>query len=374
MKCDSGQLTPQGSRLAGLMGTYYQNALDQLLPMAECPKPEEVYFWADNMERTEDTGWALLRAFRPSPSCDVSKYFHEASPSTTDRIFHPVTKSGRCTLDAGRAKAEIEARAGGSFPAFIRAQHLEDELTTAQTTLQCCQPKLCADTWDKCQLPKPPPKSCTLTDLPSCVAPTNGDTPKAELGGGLRVASTFAELLLLEYANGFPIDDVGWKRLTRDDLSGVLRLHTAVFDLEQRTGYIAKRQGSLLLKKILLALQSKTDNLPGTAPANAKFVAYVGHDTNIANVASMLGLSWQQEGYQKDQTPPAGALMFKLYKLSGFSHVTVSYVAQSLDDMRAVAGTPVRTSIVIPGCAGTLCTLDQFTQLVGQALDPDCSQ
>jgi len=197
------------------------------------------------------------------------------------------------------------------------------------------------------------------------------------LGGSLRVASTFAELLLLEYANGFPQSDVGWERISRDEMARVFRLHTTAFDLEQRTRYIAGRQGSALVKKILLALQSKTDGTPGTAPPGAKFVAYVGHDTNISNVAGMLRLSWQQPGYQQDQTPPAGALIFELHQSSsGSRYVSAFYVAQSLDDMRRVAGTtPQRASVPILGCSNeSRCPLEHFAKLATHALDPECAE
>src|SRR5262249_53585027 len=150
--------------------------------------------------------------------------------------------------------------------------NLANELFIAQKTLQCCQSSLCQTTWNKtCRKPPPPPNMCTLPRLlPSCVvrSPETGTPTEVHLGGALRVASTFSEILQLEYANGFPLSDVGWGRITRDELSQVLRLHTTAFDLEQRTPSIAKAQGSILLRKILLALQGKNDNTPGTAPPN----------------------------------------------------------------------------------------------------------
>jgi len=375
--CEPGQLTTRGRTLAEQMGTsYYRTYLAEFLPTNQCPAQNDVFFWADLTERTENTGLALLRGFRPS--CEIAKYFLTAATPPPDKIFHPVTSAGPCTLDAARAEREILARAGGSLSNLTTS--LEAELATAQKALQCCQSRLCDVTRTACRRPPPSPNACTLTDrLPSCLVPhpESGTPTQVLLGGALRNASTFAELLLLEYANGLPQSDVGWGRITRDQMSQVFRLHTTAFDLEQRTPYIAKRQGSVLLKKILLALQGMTDNMPGTAPPSAKFVAYVGHDTNISNVASMLGLSWQQQGYQKDQTPPAGALIFELHKvLSGLRYVSVFYVAQSLDDMRNVTGiSPQRTSVPIPGCGnGSLCPLDHFAKLIEQALDPDCSQ
>ncbi len=374
--CEPGQLTPRGRTLAEQMGAYYRAYLAEFLPTNQCPAQNDVFFWADLDERTKNTGLALLRGFRPS--CEVGKYFFTATTPGADRIFHPVTSAGRCRLDAVGAEREILARAGGSLSNVTTT--LKSELATAQKVLQCCQSRLCDVTWTACRQSRPSPNACTLIDqLPSCLVfhPVYDAPTQILLGGALRNASTFAEILLLEYANGFPQSEVGWGRITRDQMFQLFRLHTMAFDLEQRTPYIAKRHGSMLLKKILFALEGRTDHMPGTAPPSAKFVAYVGHDTNISNVASMLGLSWQQPGYQKDQTPPAGALIFELHQEpTGRRYVSMFYVAQSLDKMRDVTGTfPLRTSVPMPGCGnGSLCPLDQFAKLVEQALDPDCAQ
>jgi 4-phytase / acid phosphatase len=157
----------------------------------------------------------------------------------------------------------------------------------------------------------------------------------------------------------------------------VFRVHTAAFDLEQRTPYVAALQGSMLVSKVLLALSDRSDGKPGSAPAGAKLAAYIGHDTNIANVGGMLGLSWQQPGYQKDQMPPAGALLFELRERApGERLVNVAYVAQSLDDMRNGTGTkPVRTPVPVPGCgAGAAqCPLAEFARVAEAALDRSCT-
>src|SRR5262249_47517861 len=162
----------------------------------------------------------------------------------------------------------------------------QSELKSAQDTLQCCRASLCEETWtDTCRglPPPPPPRTCTLADrLPSCLVrhPPSGTATQVELGGALRIASTFAEILLLEYANRFPDKDVGWGRIKRAQMTPLFRLHTAAFDLEQRTPYIAATQGSALLRRIHLALKDEKDAAgggAGTAPPGAKFVAYVGH-------------------------------------------------------------------------------------------------
>lgn len=371
-RCGSGELTPQGRKLAEQMGTYYRDHLAELLPVDRCPDANEVFFWADVVERTEDTGLALLRGFRPE-HCDTKKFFHKAS-TPTDPIFHPVTAGGRCKLDPDRARREILTLAGGSLSNVV--QELELELNLAQHTLQCCPKEgLCRTTSIRtCLPPTTPPNTCTLTShLQSCMVDQPKDTPtQVHLGGALRVASTFAEILLLEYANGFPLFEVGWGRITREQMTAVFRVHTEAFRLEQRTPYVAKLQGSMLLRKMLLALKSESDGGTGTAPPGAKFVAYVGHDTNIANVAGMLNLSWLQAGYQENQTPPAGALIFELRQTDNSVRVYAYYAAQSLDNMHhQTATSATRTPVPIPGCLNGHCTINEFATLVASKLDPN---
>ena len=240
-----------------------------------------------------------------------------------------------------RPRRRYRAREGRSAAPAKLATDLTSELETAQKTLKCCSKELCQRIRNTCG--QPGPDTCTLTTpLLSCAVshPDSGPATSVETGGALRIASTFAEILLLEYANNFPPSEVGWG-IKYEDMTSLFRIHTKVFDLEEGMSYAAKVQGYLLLKKILLALQGTSDNVPGTAPPAAKFVAYVGHDTNIINVAGMLGLSWQQPGYQPNQTPPAGALTFELRETApGNQTLYVSYVAQALGDAQPSRRSP----------------------------------
>jgi 4-phytase / acid phosphatase len=379
-KCAPGQLTPRGYELAVQMGAYYRRYLSSLLPETPdkpCPEPDDLFVWADiTDERTRDTAHALLQGFRPG--CDPARYTHTQAPS--DPIFHPV---GSCRLDADRAEEEIRADLQKVLDG------LRDELGLAQNVLQCCDQRLCAKVWGETCWAGPPPHSCQLDTLPTCVvrSPNSSAASKVQLGGGLRIASTFAEILLLEYANGFRGAEFGWNRVTTpEQLSALFRLHTAAFGLEQRTHAIARSQGSALLQRILLALIDKASDAHGTVPHGTKFAAYVGHDTNISNLGGMLGLNWdpppgQRPGYQRNQTPPAGALTFEVRDVGGAPTLYVAYVAQSLADMHAgTADRPVRTPVSVPHCSGSgpwfPCPLGMFEALVKAPgmLDPNCEQ
>jgi 4-phytase/acid phosphatase len=124
------------------------------------------------------------------------------------------------------------------------------------------------------------------------------------------VAQSFAEILLLQYAQEFRGDEFGFGKADKEKMLDVLRLHTAVFDKVQRAKYVAGRQGANLLYHIVYALKNGRD--PGSPGGPYKLVAYVGHDTNIANLAGLLDLHWQLPEYPQDDMPPGGALVFEL--------------------------------------------------------------
>ncbi len=139
-----------------------------------------------------------------------------------------------------------------------------------------------------------------------------------ELTGPFSAGSTFSENLLLEYANGFEGAELGWGRLTRENLLKVLSLHAVYADLMRRTPYLARARGSNLLDA-----RAAFDGTGGNRQAASQgalgrpgdaLLVLSGHDTNLSNLSGMLGLSWNLPGYQPDDTPPGGALIFSLWR------------------------------------------------------------
>jgi 4-phytase/acid phosphatase len=104
-----------------------------------------------------------------------------------------------------------------------------------------------------------------------------------------------------------------------------------------------------------------------------------GHDTNLSNLSGMLGLSWKLPGYQPDDTPPGGALVFSLWRdaESGKYSLTLRYLAQTPDQMRhadrlSVAAPPVGQEVAIPGCpvAPGGCPWETARSVIEKAIDP----
>jgi len=363
-----GSLTPHGAELARIMGAYYRrySSEGQATTAAGCPP---VYVYADVTERTQATAKALVDGF--APNCGYT--FRTRADARVDPLFHPL-EAGVCRLDPMIAQTRLLERAGGDLNRITR--DLKVPFDALQSMLQCCSPSLCSalGRGDK----------CTLADLPTVMSPLHDGSGLAVMGS-LPIASSTAELMLLEYADNLPMSEVAWGRATLAQLRDTWRLHTEHFDLTQRTPYLARKMGSALLFKVAAAVTSARSlgfGVVDPAVRDARFVAYVGHDTNIWNIGGMLDVSWLQTGYQRNQTPPAGALMFEVRELPDKKlKVYTSYVSQSPDQMRSATALtgdalPQRTPLRVPGCSSTQpgfpCTIEEFAIAVRNSLDRDC--
>jgi 4-phytase/acid phosphatase len=205
----------------------------------------------------------------------------------------------------------------------------------------------------------------------------------ADVTGPLNTASTLAESLLLEYTNGMNGSDLGWGRLNEANLRQVMALNTAYFDLTRRTPYSARVRGSNLLSHVLDSLRQAESGkpVPGALGNPGDAVLFVvGHDANLSNVSGMLGLSWLVPGYQRDDTPPGGALVFELWRTaSGAYTVRTYYTVQSLEQMHqatplSLSSPPERAPVFLPGCSsateGFACDWPAFERSVATAIDP----
>jgi 4-phytase/acid phosphatase len=205
-----------------------------------------------------------------------------------------------------------------------------------------------------------------------------------EVDGPLGTASTLAQNFLLEYTNAMAEEDLGWGRVNEDNLRLMMSLHTAYADLARRTPYVARADGSNLLSHVLKSIEQAVRRRAVRGALGGptdRVLVIVGHDTNIANVAGLLDLSWLIEGYQRDDTPPGGALIFELWHEPAMRGLTVRtyYQAQSLEQMRealplTLASPPPKAPVFVPACStaaeGFPCSWKGFQRALEGAIDP----
>jgi 4-phytase/acid phosphatase len=359
-----GYLTENGAQLMTLMGAYDRALLAEegLLAQHGCEDAAHIRILADSDQRTRETGRALAAGLAPGCNLAVA-----ALPEgTADPLFHPVA-AGVGSPDRKLAASAVSGRIGGNPQGLTEAYR--PQLNALEQILHACDPG--AD----CR--KEP---ASLLDIPASLGPGKGDH-LVDLHTPLALASTMTENLLLEYADGMDAKNIGWGRVDAGKLRDLLQLHTAGEDISQRTEYIARVQSSNLL---FHALQSMTQSAEGRAVTGSltqpddRLLLLVGHDTNIANIAGALGLSWLVDG-RRDDTPPGGALVFELWKKAGSGEYSVRtfFVAQTLDQMRnrtalSLKAPPERVPVFLPGCgrADGACDWSSFRKAIEAGIDP----
>jgi 4-phytase / acid phosphatase len=338
-----------------LMGAYYGEWLtkEHLLDSRGCRDAGRVRIVADTSQRTLETGRALAESLMPG--CGVA--IQSQPEDQKDPLF-----SGAGTPDPELSLGAVRTRLGPD------PQKL---LADGRPALDALQFILAGGGSTLRRLVEPPLEMGVSLS-----------SKTVELTGPFSVGSTLSEDLLLEYVNGFQGPDLGWGRLTRENLLKVLEVHAVYADLMRRTAYLARARGSNLAAHVLLSMEQAASGapVPGALgrPGDVLLILS-GHDTNLSNLSGMLGLSWRLPGYQPDDTPPGGALIFSLWRDdAGQDSVTAQYVAQSLDQMRnavrlTLAAPPLSRKVSIPGCqtdsGSSGCTWARFKIAMQKATD-----
>ena len=317
-----GDLTPRGARLVtamwGSVGEEFRKA--GILPANHCQRPGDVFVRADTDERTRATARALLDAL--APDCRLG---YAVTADAVDPLFHPV-KAGLYAFDPIGAATDILSMTNGGLG------QLQDDLATPLALIgrisAPVSPGLCA----RFNLPQ----DCALSDIPNAVsvAPDGRDVG---LTGSLAIASSVAEIFLLEYGE-WPGVAAGWGQVTAPTLRQVLPVHAKVFDVVNRAPLVAWARGSSLLTEMGAALLGTHHD---ERCNRAALVVFVGHDTNIANLGALLGVNWQLPDYPPNGIPPAAALMLELWEKNGAREVRVNFLAQPMGALHAPFAQPV---------------------------------
>jgi 4-phytase / acid phosphatase len=343
-----------------IMGAYYRQWLsgEHLLSEPRCGDVQRVYIHADTDQRTVETGRALAEAVLPG--CPVP--VHSEPDGSRDPLFSP-SAAGIANPDWEIAAKAIRERLGGD------PRHFLDLHRAAFLTLESV---LAGEGGT--------PKKLLAAPGEITVSVTG---KSVELNEQLSVASTLSEDLLLEYTEGMQGKELGWGRLDADTLLRVLELHAVYADLMRRTPYLARARGSNLLAHILASMEQAGTGkaVPGALdPPGTAVLILSGHDTNLSNLSGMLGLSWHLPGYQPDDTPPGGALVFSLWKQPGTAQyfVRTQYLAQTLQQMRGatpltLAAPPAEEDVAVAGCGsatqGIVCSWATFAASLQKVID-----
>ena len=344
-----GYLTPHGFELMKIFGGWDRSrfANQGLFAPAGCADAAHVTILADSDERTRETGKALAEGMFPGCNLEV----HARPEGEPDPLFNG--GHGDAALEA----AAIAGRIGGNANNVTQALH--PQLTELDQVLAGC---------GKAQVTNP--SRTSIFD----VAASAGHSG---LHGPVSAGSTLVENLLLEYTDGK--SDVGWGCVDGAKLRALMQIDTANWEYGIRTQAVARTLASGLIEHIEQSMDAHMTGKPvdgALGKPDDRMLVLVGHDTNIASVAGLLGLDWIVDGRVND-TPPGGALLFEIWRsrIDGHRFVRVEYTAQTLEQMResqplSGANPPAALPIFIPGCSGPdmSCTWEGFASAVHAAL------
>jgi 4-phytase/acid phosphatase len=355
-----GYLTPHGRVLMQFMGAYYRQWLlsEHLLSPQGCEDAGRIYIHADTDQRTLETGRALGETLLPG--CTVA--IHSAPEGAHDLLFSP-SGAGIPKPDMEMSAQAVQERLGDNARHFLELHRAAFDALQAVLAAGGSTPQKRID----------PPAELTVSVTEKSV----------QLSEALSVGSTLGENLLLEYTDGMQGKDLGWGRLDADKLLQILELHALSSDLTRRTPYLARARGSNLLDHVLLSMEQAAIGkaVPGAlGPPGAAVLILSGHDTNLSNLSGMLDLSWRLPGYQPNDTPPGGALVFSLWQHPGTAKyfVRTQYLAQTLEQMRSaspltLAAPPEKDEVAVPGCEPATessgCSWETFEKILQHAID-----
>ncbi|MBA2935025.1 histidine-type phosphatase [Sphingomonas sp. CGMCC 1.13654] len=332
-----GWLTAHGAlaitRMADWDGAELRHA--GLLPATGCPAAGTVRVIADSDERTIATAETWLHAV--APACGLVS--EHPPQGQHDPVFDgiPAMQSG---YDPDRA---TEAARNAAGPGGVAALAIQAKPLIARLDAILCGGET---------------GGCGIGGEPSAIVPaTPGKAPK--LTGALGEAASAAQTLLLEYAEGKPIAEVGWGRANAGDIAALSEFHAIEFRLLARPRYLAAAHLNAIIPLIEQGL---------SGPAIVTVIS--GHDANVADLGGLLAVDWHVPGLAADDPIPGGALVLtRLHDRNGRHYVRITYRSQALEQIRSArplaADDPYEVALMPKGCSVPdhpgLCTPEQFT-------------
>lgn len=369
---DKGLLTPRGRIAESLLGAYFRSYLlkEGVLTGNNEKDAAHSYFRSNSIERSYETAAAFQGALIP----DSTQAVHSFPINDFDPVFDPLI-THVAQVDPARAVTEVNAlyNSGAAL-----ASAYSGEYSLIRSVL-----------FDYPLGTQPPPDTpAGLVDVTALPITLTANTPPYYTGavinvGGLIAAQNALDPFVMQYADGFALDQVAWGRLTLDQLSQETRVADLIANIELRSSYLDQVQSSNAASHILRTMnQAVTGSTLRGAFGNAasKVVVAISSDTYVAGLAGLLNLHWQLPGYQPDFCAPGGALVFELRQVNKTKKliVRVFYTAQTFDQLRnlrplTLDQPPATLQLLVPGGSQSAANLDVdytvFKRLLTNAID-----
>lgn len=333
------QVTPHGAAALRALARADRRwlAAAGVLPRQGCPAQGALRIWTNSSPRTIASGTYYAEGFAPGCAVAVG---HKPTVET-DALFEPLNLHPP-RFNAAKAVESIERYTGGA--AALTARH-RSGLALLEKVLAC------------------PAAPCSPME-PSAIS-ASADGHGIDLKGPIRAASGTAQVLMLQYLEGLPMAQVGWGRASPAMLARLGAVHGALFDVFSRPPYMAAFQMAPTVDRITRDLTD--DNAPA-------FDLLVGHDTNVAALAAVLGVPVQAPGFAENDPSPGGGIAIALIRTAdGSKAVRLWYRSQSAADIRTARDRAAWIPLRLQGCdegAEHRCPLPRFLKRLETATAP----
>jgi 4-phytase/acid phosphatase len=315
-----------------------------------CPQPQDVYVRASPLQRTRATAQALVDGAFPGCGVAIHRVEGENDPLFQTEAF-PATHT-----DPLKQLNAVQQEAGDLA---ARQQAL-------QPAVQALKTAVCSKDAD-----------CTFFDKPWQIKKSKMGKAYVE---GLSVLANMVETLRLGWNENLPLSQLAWGNISSSaQITAVLPLLTANYDLSNDVRYTAQKRGSILLNAMLQGVEQGVNPIADTMP-DPRWLLLVAHDTNIAMVRRLMDFTWTLSGYTRGNIPPGSSLVFERWRdsQSGERFLHIYFQAQSLDDLRTLqavnqAHPLLRAEWRQADCritdVGTLCPMQSAVKTLGKNVD-----
>jgi 4-phytase / acid phosphatase len=379
----TGYLTPHGREAARLMGAYFRAYLLQegLLTGNAQTDLARSYFRANSIQRSNITAAMFGAGLIPGVTIPVHSYAI-ANPDTgaeavPDPVFDPIL-AGVAEASPARAQADVRG-IYGSAKAITTAYSGELSLISSVLYPEGTQPIP-----GNAQGAIDPTKQAITLNAYNPIEITGGSINV----GGLNLTTDAIDPFIMQYCDGFDLDDVAWGRLTPRTLSQNTRLTVLQMNMVMRAPYINQVQSSNAASHVLRSMKQVVsgDNLRGGfGNAKSRILVVISSDYYVVGLAGLLNVHWMLPGYQPDFVPPGGMLVFELRQSKQTKEylVRVYFTSQKLSQLRNLtvltAETPPATmKLSVPGGIGSTTGLyvkwGVFKRLMMEAIDQNYVQ
>lgn len=302
-----GEMTAHGARSLSQMADFLRDTYRHKGVLAQgCPAQDALEVYSDAADlRTRLSGEVF--ADHLAPGCGIRP--RHASGPALDPLFN-ASETKACPSNPPAMTSSARPKATDISPEDRRAlKALQDILA---------------------------PKACQPSGDGVCLMP-GVEASDTTVASKLAVAATLAEGLYLEYAQGFPKNEVGWgKAGSESTITAVMPAYERGINFMRRNPLISARRGAVLIETILRLLQGRA--LPAEGPplsSDAKLVMIAGHDSNLLQAAVLMGLDWRLPD-QPSVTAPGTTLAFEVWRDPATDRRTLKVVvyAQTLRQIR----------------------------------------